>query len=102
MELFQLGKLKVQPEVELSEKDIAFLRHYIKRHVSGDWGELADKRANDEALVSEQGILSVYPYGENAFVAVSTDDVRTTTTIYLPDSYIRDFRSRECSYQFSM
>jgi len=94
MELFQLGKLKVQPEVQLSEKDIAFIRLYIKRHVAGDWGELADKQANDEALVSEQGILSVYPYGENAFVAVSTDDARTTTTIYLPDSYIRDCRIR--------
>jgi len=89
MELFQLGILKVQPEVELSKKDLSFIRHYITRHLSGDWGELADKRSNDEALICEAGILSVYPYGEDDFVAVSTDNARTTTTIYLPDSYIR-------------
>lgn len=94
MELFQLGILKVQPEVELSKKDLSFIRHYVSRHVAGDWGELADKRSNDEALICEMGILSVYPYGEDGFVAVSTDDARTTTTIYLPDSYLRYCRIR--------
>jgi len=94
MELFELGTLKVQPEVELSEKDIAFMRFYIQRHVAGAWGELADKPANDEGLVCEKPILSVYPYGEDAFVAVATDAERTTTTVYLPDEYIKDCRNR--------
>jgi len=94
MILFHLGILKVKPEVELSEKDIAFIGLHIKRHVVGDWGELADKPANDEGLVCEKSILSVYPYGDDAFVAVSTDAGRTTTTVYLPDAYIKDCTNR--------
>ena len=94
MELFELGTLKIKPEVELSEKDITFIMHFLKRHVAGDWGELANAQENNEGLVCEKPILSVYPYGDDAFIAVSTDEGRTTTTVYLPDAYIRDCQNR--------
>jgi len=60
----------------------------ITRHQSGDWGEMGaeDKKANNDALVTEQRLLSAYTVGGKK-VWVITERSRDVTTILLPEDY---------------
>lgn len=60
----------------------------IKRHVSGDWGEVCadDKRENDFALKGGGRILSAYTVaGKKIWIITEWD--RSVTTILFPDEY---------------
>ncbi|MGO8750602.1 MAG: hypothetical protein ACLQNE_32030 [Thermoguttaceae bacterium] len=60
---FSLGQLVATPgalrALEEAGQSPAF---FLDRHVQGDWGEVdtSDWRANDEALVSGERLLSAY------------------------------------------
>ena len=68
---------------------------YLRRHASGDWGELDDhdKRMNDEAIRHEgdpekQGrVLSAYVLQHNTKIWIITEHDRSVTTILLPEEY---------------
>jgi len=61
----------------------------LRRHLSGDWGDLddADKRLNDEALTTDGRILSAYTLADGQKVWIITEADRSATTILTPDEY---------------
>ena len=73
------------------------LDHCLKRHQSGDWGNLEaeDKATNDRAVHADCRILSAYPiypnlpsngWGANTIWIVTEAD-RSVTTLLLPREY---------------
>lgn len=63
---------------------------FIRRHVSGDWGEVCgeDKRLNDRAIADGGRILSAYITGAGEKLWVITEaEPREATTILLPEEY---------------
>lgn len=64
---------------------------YIRRHASGDWGDLAeeDRKANMDALHHGNRLLSVYHTGlggDDRFWIITEAD-RSSTTLLLPSEY---------------
>lgn len=61
----------------------------LRKHARGDWGECLkdDKLANDQALIDETRIFSVYKdrYGVRFWIITEAD--RSATTILLPCEY---------------
>jgi len=67
---------------------------FLDKHSAGDWGEVDgfDRRANDEALVSGDRLLSAYRTLKNVRLWIITeaeDDKgnRAATTLLLPEQY---------------
>jgi hypothetical protein len=60
----------------------------LRRHASGDWGDLCpeDAIANDDALHQGGRLLSAYGVGEHRFWIITEAD-RSVTTILLPEDY---------------
>ena len=66
----------------------------LDRHASGDWGDIDadDQGLNEQALLTGDRLLSVYPITEGVTVWVITeaadeDGQRAATTILLPGEY---------------
>ena len=60
----------------------------LRRHLSGDWGEVSkeDAKANDHALTHGERILSSYRVkGEKLWVITEAD--RSSTTVLTPGEY---------------
>jgi hypothetical protein len=94
--LFPLGQT-VSTQGALAACDPFYLAQCLKRHVSGDWGNVCaeDAGTNDEALELGNRILSAYPidpakpckgWGENCLWIITEAD-RSVTTFLLPDEY---------------
>jgi len=92
---FQLGQVIATPAalkaIEEAEQDPAF---FLDKHAAGDWGEVdaGDKRANDEAQVSGDRLLSAYRTLKNVRLWIITeaeDDLgnRAATTLLTPQEY---------------
>ena len=67
---------------------------FLDKHAAGDWGEVdaGDKRANEDALVSGDRLLSAYLTLKNVRLWIITeaeDDQgnRAATTLVLPEQY---------------
>ena len=87
---FTLGKIVATPGClatleEAGQSPAEFLR----RHVSGDWGELdtEDKQANEDALLHGERLLSAYRTNKGEKIWVITEADRSVTTLLLPDEY---------------
>ena len=77
-----------QGAIALSNNNPTLLRSLLRRHASGDWGDLCgnDKQANDDAILNGYRILSSYQLkGENIWII--TEHAHTVTTILLPIHY---------------
>ncbi len=63
-------------------------REALKRHLSGDWGEVDahDQRANDSALKHGTRLLSSYALGGRK-VWIITEADRSSTCLLLPEEY---------------
>ncbi len=61
----------------------------LGRHVSGDWGDVDadDWRANDEALKTDERILSTYRTASGTRFWIITEADRSATTVLLPEEY---------------
>lgn len=61
----------------------------LKRHGSGDWGDLDehDKRVNEEGLEHGYRIMSVYRLQTGVKVWLITEADRSVTTLLLPEDY---------------
>lgn len=61
----------------------------LRRHSTGDWGEVDDhdRAANDDALRSGERLLSVYRSANGTTFWVITEADRSVTTVLLPDDY---------------
>ena len=60
----------------------------LRRHASGDWGEVCkeDAAMNDVALEHGDRLLSVYGEGDGRFWIITESD-RSVTTVLMPDDY---------------
>ncbi len=83
-----LGRIVATPAAlgAVSQPDIAAA---LRRHAVGDWGDVTpdDRAANDDALRSEERILSVYRSATGTTFWVLTEADRSATTVLLPDDY---------------
>jgi hypothetical protein len=87
---FSLGQLVATPgALEALQQAGQSFADFLARHVRGDWGEVCadDKRANDQALVDGDRLLSAYRTLRNVRIWVITESDRSSTTILLPEEY---------------
>jgi hypothetical protein len=61
----------------------------LRRHLSGDWGDLdlEDKAANDNALADGSRLLSAYHAADGTKFWIITEADRSATTVLLPEDY---------------
>jgi hypothetical protein len=88
--LFPLGRTVATPGAlaalcDAGQSPLEFLR----RHQSGDWGELCDedKRENELSLKHDFRILSAYRTARDVRLWIITEADRSATTILLPEEY---------------
>ena len=85
---FSLGRLVATPNA-LDHVSATNIQTAIRRHLSGDWGEVGseDRQTNDEALQRGGRLLSVYRTPEKIVFWVITEADRSATTVLLPEDY---------------
>lgn len=97
---FNTGQLvathKVSDMCEAHPKMNRFIADSMKRHMTGDWGDLQDedKQSNDEALNEQcpNRIISAYNFEQLPGIAdtkiwIATEHDRSVTTILFPSEY---------------
>jgi hypothetical protein len=95
MNRFPLGQIVATPgALEALAESGQTPDFFLAKHASGDWGEVCDedKRANEEALVIGERLLSAYRTLKNARIWIITeaaddDGNRLATTILTPQDY---------------
>ena len=72
-----------------AEIPLEVLLSALKRHLSGDWGDVSegDKQLNDEAVKYGDRILSSYRAPDKTKFWIITESDRSATTFLLPDEY---------------
>jgi hypothetical protein len=87
---FALGQLVATPGalgalVEAGQHPLEFIR----RHASGDWGEVndEDKQENEFSVAHGFRILSAYRTARDVTIWVITEADRSATTLLLPEEY---------------
>ena len=62
---------------------------YLRRHLSGDWGDLDehDKLENERSLLNGFRLLSAYHLSDGTKIWLITEADRSCTTFLLPDEY---------------
>ena len=85
---FKVGRIVATPSAlaQLSSEDILI---GVRRHQSGDWGDLQDDdlAGNASALVEGRRIMSLYTTANGKQFWIITEGDRSTTTIALPEDY---------------
>lgn len=72
-----------------NESQMSLVLPFVRRHVAGDWGDVSaeDWKANDEALVTGERLLSAYVVRPGERLWIITEADRSLTTALLPDEY---------------
>ena len=85
-QLFSLGQLLIT-RVAANCLDLDDVSTAVRRHGSGDWGEVCqeDKQANDEALLEGTRLLSAYRDRHGIKFWLITEADRSSTTVLLPE-----------------
>jgi hypothetical protein len=62
---------------------------YLRRHLSGDWGDISqnDRNANAQAIVDGDRLFSSYKVSDDLTLWIITEADRSATTLLLPDDY---------------
>ncbi len=90
---FNLGQLVVTRGVnDLITKNAKFTQYVygsLKRHASGDWGEVCDedRMTNESALDGGQRLFSVYKMEGLPTIWIITEWDRSVTTVLFPEEY---------------
>jgi hypothetical protein len=90
---FPMGHLVVTRGVnDYGEKDSAFVKFVeesVKRHLSGDWGNMdaEDKKQNEWALKHGERLMSVYEQKPFPKIWIITESDRSVTTVLFPEEY---------------
>ena len=87
--LFRIGEVFATPKI-MEKMDIKEVEEYIKRHVQGDFGDIAeeDKKANMEAIEShDSNIISGYRTQEEEIFFIITEADRSATTVLMEGEY---------------
>ncbi len=88
--VFSLGQVVATPgAMDALSKAIETPIALLKRHQSGDWGDLCqeDKEENDLSVKEGYRILSAYILSTGVKVWVITEADRSATTFLLPEEY---------------
>lgn len=89
--LFPLGDVVATPgALDALKKNGQTPDEFIRRHVSGDWGDLCDedKKLNDDALKSKnERIFTAYTLKDGTKIWIITEWDRSVTTVLLPNDY---------------
>lgn len=88
--LFDLGRMVATPgALQALEEAGTSGSEFIRRHVTGDWGEVPPEDAAENDLSVKQGfrILSAYTLSTGVKIWIITEADRSATTILLPDEY---------------
>ena len=92
MSKFSLGQVVmtrgIANELEQDTKFAKFVTESLKRHATGDWGDLGeeDKSSNEYALENDLRIFSAY-IREDKKIYIITEWDRSYTTILFPSEY---------------
>ena len=87
---FPLGRIVATPgALQALEEANQNPFEFIRRHQSGDWGELCeeDKRENEFSLKNGFRLLSAYRTLHDVKVWIITEADRSVTTLLLPHEY---------------
>lgn len=87
---FDVGRVVMTRAVnELVERGEVSPMALLRRHVTGDWGDLSeeDRHSNEQALIHGDRLLSSYRIRELLTVWIITEADRSTTTLLLPEDY---------------
>ena len=90
VQLFSLGQIVATPSALAALEQAGHGAHeFLRRHVSGDWGELDadDRRENDLSLRAGFRLLSAYPLSTGEKLWIITEADRSATTLLLPSEY---------------
>jgi hypothetical protein len=84
---FPLGQL-VMTANAAARLDFFAVCQGLRRHASGDWGEVCTEDARENELSLKEGfrLLSVYGTGEGRFWIITEAD-RSVTTVLMPEDY---------------
>jgi hypothetical protein len=88
--MFELGRISVTEGAEHALRDTQqSAEEFLRRHQSGDWGEVSDetRAKNAEALEDAQRIESVYHTNAGEKILVVTEADRSLTSIMRPDEF---------------
>lgn len=88
--LFDLGQIVATPgALDALHQAGADPATYLRRHLTGDWGELdaEDKQRNDEAVATGARIFSAYRLPDDTRIWLITEADRSATTFLLPEEY---------------
>jgi hypothetical protein len=87
---FPLGQVVATPgALQALEESGELPGTFIKRHVTGDWGELdgEDRRENEFSVVRALRLLSAYTLSNGTKIWIITEADRSSTTLLLPSEY---------------
>ena len=84
---FPLGQVVITANAS-AQLDPAAVQEGLKRHASGEWGEVCeeDRQENELSLREGYRLLSVYGTGEKRFWIITEAD-RSVTTVLMPEDY---------------
>lgn len=88
--LFSLGQVVATPGALEALQDAGQEpAEFLRRHVTGDWGEVPPEDAQENELSVKQGfrILSAYTLNTSVKIWIITEADRSATTLLLPDEY---------------
>ena len=87
---FALGRIVATPgALRALEEARESPGSFLKRHVTGDWGEVDEHDRNENELSLAQGfrLLSAYTLADGTKLWIITEADRSATTFLLPDDY---------------
>jgi hypothetical protein len=87
---FPLGRIVATPgALEALEQSGDNAAALLKRHVTGDWGELDehDQQENEFSVSRDLRILSAYTLSGGTKIWIITEADRSATTLLLPSEY---------------
>ncbi len=87
---FTLGRIVATPgALEALEEAGQGPMEFLRRHVTGDWGDLDDDDKAENELSVREGfrILSAYTLKSGVKIWVISEQDRSYTTILLPEEY---------------
>jgi hypothetical protein len=84
---FPLGQMVITANAS-SQLDHAVVHDALRRHASGDWGDIPpeDATQNEFGLKHGERLFSAYGKGEKRFWIITERD-RSVTTVLLPEDY---------------
>ena len=85
---FSLGQVVITQNAH-SALPVQEVRQALTRHSNADWGEACEEdwQLNNEALLNDSRILSVYSTSNGTRFWIITEWDRSVTTILLPQDY---------------